>query len=393
MKSAILSLLGLLLLVQTTIAFDCSLTSNIQQCLNIQNSNLNESQKDILFSGLLYNSTNAPDYNSILQYNTKIKVNASIANMTNSIYIKEAWVSLIAISPSILENNTLYVPDVAFVLSDYNYRIEVPENYNAQSYPETKNGDCKTFYTLIGNSSVLNVFMNNQNQRNLKLNPINIHEDAIIKDQLEINVNIKQEHSGWKKYCTKERRGVCIQYTYKCEYTSTSNLQDKVILTDSLDVKHYGERPIVNVNTLTKNYNTNQIMFTAENSDTFTINFNNASYSEQKYVYSIEFIKKPFYFAVLKADKVNLKKTNNILAGLNNTFFVKDMNNCKINTFNHFYSINTNCNMNSMNQEEQKYEIVPFMYDLLDFFRLGVFVFMLYFVYRIIKHFAVRSLS
>ncbi len=372
-------------------SFDCSLTSNPQECNNILSENITPVQQDQLFSSLIYNSINIPDYNSILQYNTKIKVNASIANITNSIYIKDAWLSLLTISPSIIENNTLYIPDVAFVLSDYNYRIEVPENYNAQNYPETKNGDCKIIYNLIINNSALNILVNNQNQGNIKFNPITIHEDAVIKDQLEINSNIKQEHYGWKKYCAKERRGVCIQYTYKCEYTSTSNLQDKVILTDALTVKHYGKRPIVNVNTITKNYNTHQIIFTAENSDTFNINFNNSSYTEQKYVYSIEFIKKPFYFAVLKAEKVNIKKTNNLLAGLNNTFFLKDITNCKIIAFNHFYNINVNCNINSVQQEEKKYEIVPFTYDLLDFFRLGVFVFIIYFVYRIIRHFIVNG--
>ncbi len=59
-------------------SFDCSLTSNVQQCQTIQNASLNQSQKEILFSGLVYN--------------------APIANVTNSIYIKDAWISLSTIS-------------------------------------------------------------------------------------------------------------------------------------------------------------------------------------------------------------------------------------------------------------------------------------------------------
>ena len=36
-------------------SFNCSLTINPQQCINITNSNMNESQKDQLLSALLYN--------------------------------------------------------------------------------------------------------------------------------------------------------------------------------------------------------------------------------------------------------------------------------------------------------------------------------------------------
>jgi len=37
-------------------SFDCSLTSNVQQCQTIQNVSLNQSQKEMLFSGLIYSN-------------------------------------------------------------------------------------------------------------------------------------------------------------------------------------------------------------------------------------------------------------------------------------------------------------------------------------------------
>ena len=124
-------LLLLLVIVPTIFAFDCHLTSNLQQCTQIVNANINESQKEVLLETLFYNYTNFPNHEFIFNYNTKIKVDSNIENLNvvNSNYIKNTWLSLLTIMPSVLENNELYVPNNAFVLSEYNYEVYIPENY------------------------------------------------------------------------------------------------------------------------------------------------------------------------------------------------------------------------------------------------------------------------
>lgn len=406
MKLPTLILLVLFLLVPTTLAFNCTLTINPNQCINITNSNINESQKDKLLSALLYNYTKYPNHEFIFNYNTNIKVNSSINNLTiiNSTYIKNAWLSLLTVMPSILENNNnfsvnafsksvLFVPNIAFVLSEYNYEVYVPENYVSNGYPETLNNDCKTIYTLVENTSNFNVLVNNENQGSLKLNPISINQDSIIKDNLVINTNIKQDNYKWERYCTATRRGRCIRWAYRCIFSSTDYLRDTVNLQDSINVKYYNIHPIVNVNLLDYYHNITKLYYNASNYDRFTISFSNSSYKEQKYTYSLEFTKKPFYIAVLKANKVNIKKAENLIAGLNNTLFVKDINNCKLNSFNHFFSFNNNCNLVLVKEEDEKFEVVKFEYNILDWVRLIVLIFLLYIIYRIGRYYVVRSVE
>src|SRR3989338_10790227 len=168
MKTSTITILVLFLLVLPLVSasFNCQLMSNVNQCSEIINSNISETQKDQLLSSLLYNSTNYPNHEFIFNYNTKIKVNSSIENLTiiNSTYIKNGWLSLLTVMPSVLEDNTLFVTENTFVLSDYNYFIEVPKDYISKGYPKIKNGDCKTIHTLIENISTLNVLVNNENQ-------------------------------------------------------------------------------------------------------------------------------------------------------------------------------------------------------------------------------------
>ena len=126
-----------------------------------------------------------------------------------------------------------------------------------------------------------------------------------------------------------------------------------------------------------------------------TINFNNSYYSEQRYVYSLEFIKKPFYIAVLKAEKVDIKKNYGLVSGLNNTIFIsssfaQDFSkslNCKLNSFNHFFNFSSGCNLNLVKEENDKYEVIPFSFDLVYFLKLFVLLFILYLIYRIIKYY------
>ena len=165
MKPLTLVPIVLLLIAPAIFApFNCSLTSNQEQCINITNSQINESQKDQLLSGLLYNSTNYPDNEFIFNYNTNIKLNSSVINVTNSTYIKNAYLVLVTVMPSILENNTLYIPSTSFVLSDYSYEIYLPENYQSSGYSNTLNGDCKTIYLLVENTSIFNVLINDVSQ-------------------------------------------------------------------------------------------------------------------------------------------------------------------------------------------------------------------------------------
>ncbi len=93
-----------------------------------------------------------------------------------------------------------------------------------------------------------------------------------------------------------------------------------------------------------------------------------------------------------------------MIAGLNNRtllekaftekiLFVKNIDNCKIYSFNHFFSFNNNCNLVLHKEEKERFKIVEFEYNVLDWMRLIVLVFLLYIIYRIGKYYVVRSVE
>jgi hypothetical protein len=51
-----------LLLLFSASAFDCSLTTDQSYCNQISSFKINESEKDLLYSSLLYNSNDFPNY-------------------------------------------------------------------------------------------------------------------------------------------------------------------------------------------------------------------------------------------------------------------------------------------------------------------------------------------
>lgn len=383
MKSLTLILLVFfLLIIPISFAeFNCQLTSNMKECNNILNSNIPEYQKDQLLSSLLYNSNNHPDHNFIFNYNKDIKADSNIENLTivNYKYIKNAYLVILTVMPSILENynrtllgkafteNTLYVSNSTYVLSEYNYTIVLP----------TDNNKCKTKYTIIENKANFNVLVNNQVQGSNKLQLIKIDKDSIIKDTLSINIIIKQENY-------KLING-------KCKYSSTNYIKDQVNLEDNINVKYDSiKEPNINIKVLDYYHDTTKLQFNADNFSSFTINFNNSHYLEQRYIYSVYFTKKPLYIAFLKADKVDIKKSN-IISGLNRTLFIKAFTeNCTISSFNHFYSINKDCNLTLNKEVNEKVGVKKFNYDLFYFLRLIVLVFIIYLIYKIGRYYFVK---
>ncbi len=388
-----LTVIILLLVPIAYASFNCSLTSNPQECNNLLSENISQEQQDQLLANIVYNYTNFPDHNFILQYNSQIKVNSSIENLSikNSTYIKNAWVSLLVIMPSVLENNILYVPSNTFALSDYNYNLIIPQNYVSNNYPNTLNGNCKTTYTLNQNNSILNIKVNSQVQGNNKLQSITVNQNSTITSELSANIQIKQDNYRWQRYCSSYRRGICVQYNFKCSYSNTNYLNDNVDIQDSINVSYYNKEPYAEAKVIDSYYNTTQVQFNAFNYSNLAINFQNSNYNEKLYIYDVVFSKKPFYFITLEAHKANIKNINALLVGYNNTLYINNINGCSITASNFFYSSNFNCNLTSVNKtKEPLATYIPFSYDLTYFLKVALLIFILYVIYRIIRHFVIR---
>ena len=126
---AITTLLVLLLL-PTAFSFNCKLTEDPKYCNELTDSNVSEAEKDSILSALLYPYSDYPNHDFVRSYNLGIEVSNAPFNTTikSSKQIKNAWISFLTIMPSVIENDTLFVPEKFTTLSAFGYNIEVPEN-------------------------------------------------------------------------------------------------------------------------------------------------------------------------------------------------------------------------------------------------------------------------
>ena len=148
--------LFLMVLIPFSYAFDCNQIENKEICLEIQNSDLSQEEKDSLISNLNYDGKFIPDHDYVYSRNSNIAVSNTPNNVQNynKQFVKEAWLSLFSVMPSVLYQGSLYVLDTAKVQSGYNYRIQIPPDYNNN---QKKDGDvCKKLYNLEKNHHLKN---------------------------------------------------------------------------------------------------------------------------------------------------------------------------------------------------------------------------------------------
>ncbi len=69
------------------------------------------------------------------------------------------------------------------------------------------------------------------------------------------------------------------------------------------------------------------------------------------------------------------------------------INNCELNSSNHFFSFSKDCNLVLNKEEKEKFEVVKFEYGILDWLKLIVLIFLLYVIYRIGRYYVLRSVK
>jgi hypothetical protein len=342
---------ALIFLVQTPFIFslDCNFVSsaNYNTCINILNSNLTSQEKEVLISNLDYKNKFFPDHDYIFQRNTNIKIiNPPTGVKTyNGQFVKDAWLSIFTTMPSIIYKDSLYVPDKTKVLSAFNYKTTIPQNYYSSYYPQNNQGDCKRIYTLIQNYSEKRIYVNNIYQGSGRLVEVNVNSDSEIKAQYQINVGYNIDHYRWEKYCAYRRNGKCV-YSYRCSYNYNEIQQDSISIEDTLKVKHYSNNLIGEIKTIDSYSGNNRIR--TNYSDSFYLNFNDSYFKYNKFTYDVNYSKEPYYVYTLRAYDYNQETSNNLLKN-GNDLIVKNTNSCKIKAFDFFKVIDKNCTSQNSN--------------------------------------------
>lgn len=335
------------MLLPSAVAFNCNSLSGGDNyvCNQIQGMSISSTEKDLLISDLFNKNKTIPNFDFIYSWNTNLNIPAPSNGQTySSGTIRSAWIEIVSLMPSVLENETLYASNNGKLLTAYNYQYS--------SLPSgTESGDCATYYSWSSQTSSLNIYLNNNWIGNNKLTAYQIYnsqDNLNFLAKLSITAKYKVEHYKSERYCSRrDSYGYCIRYSYRCRYSSTEYRTDTLNLEDGLNAKLYKNQLSSNFKITDKYFNITKGTLQADNYTRLSLSFNNSDYQENNYIYSLDYAL-PYYVLTLKAEKIpdnslrniNIYKENNSIL-----FTVKDSSNCKIQLFDHFNSLTQNCDL------------------------------------------------
>ena len=334
MTKKILSFLAFVLLLNSAVALTCNGLSggDYYVCDSIQKTSLSQQDKDLLISDIFNKNKISPNFDFVYSWNNNISITAPTDNKYySSGTINNAWIKIIFFSPSILENNTIYLSEQGKVKTEYNYKYTLPSG--------TEYRDCKTTYSLKKETSALNVYLNDNYIGNSKLSQFSIQNsniDLTLKSELSVKIDYKVTHYRKKHYNGYSK---CVSY-------STETRSDSLKISDLYKAKLYKLNPVSDFK-IDNNYNNiTRGVLTANNFTNLILSFNNSKYQNSKYIYSLNY-SLPYYILTIKAEKIDSVKSSNIFVekkGDSYLFTVKNSSNCKIQLFTHFNSISKDCN-------------------------------------------------
>lgn len=345
MRKQIFICLALAILLPSAIAFNCNSLSggDLYICNQIQETNLSQLEKDLLISDIFNKNKTSPDFDFVYSWNTNLNIKNSPDNEYQSNgAIRNAWIKIIALMPSILEDNVLYIPEQGKILTRYNYDIILPSG--------TASGDCKTYYSLEEKKENLGIYVNSRLIGHDELTSFIVksgEENLNFISLLSLEVKYKVKHYQRKRYCSEYEGGKCVRYRTVCEYSVTNYQTDTLTLTDNLQAKLYKEIPESSFKITDKYFDITKGVLTANNFTKLILSFNNSEFQDSRYIYSLNYAL-PYYVLTIKAEKFEDTESNNIhVDKSNNNFYfnVKDASNCKIELFDHFNSLTKACDL------------------------------------------------
>ncbi len=327
-----------LILIPPALAFECSDVS--VDCSEFEN--LTEDEKDLVISNLIYDSKLSPNYNIISDWNTNLEYDEDGRDRGQ---IKDAWIKIINLEPSVAINNTLFIPTNTEILTKHDYKVQIPNNYYA-SYPSTSYGDCKRTYSLVDNSNSVKHY-NNDNLINSEFEPT---ENNNIRSDLNINVKTKVNHYRWDEYCCGHRDddGECDEYCGTCEFSHSNYLTNSLTVSDEIQATKYDKQPEIDFKVIDNDYNL-KAKFTPSDFTRFELTTPSAYYQDYKVFYDLSWTDEDII--TLKSNDYETSDVNNLVMdkqGDTYYFTVKD-HDCTIKLDNHFYSYSYDCNLYSDN--------------------------------------------
>jgi len=330
-----------LVLLPSLHALDCNSIANKEWCNDIQKSNIPQAEKDYLLSDIISNSKHYPDHQLVKQWNSKVSTTTTPNGVVkkNSEYVKDSWVKILAVMPSVLFNDTLHISNSAEIQVGYNHNVYIP------SY--TDSGDCKTVRSIVQSTSSAKLYINNQYvgtghfvQYSVSL----LHNtDALIKAVYTAEVQIKIKHyTKQKEYYWKN--GV-KKYRWVCDYDYTQYKNDIVTTQDVLKAKIHNPQPTASFIVQDKYLDSVKGEFISKDAVNTELTFFDSYHKEHNYIFSETVSLKPLNVLTIKAEKQPSTEQKN-LAYAGSDITVPKIDGCIIAVYDFFSKKVLPCNVN-----------------------------------------------
>jgi len=350
------------LLTPAVLAFDCNLLREDLRgfCEEINQLGLTVEEKELLIMDLIYNSKEFADHDFVYYWNTNLAVEKAPEGieLQDKGNIKDAWLKILTIMPSILEENKLYCSDQGKLLARYDYDVKIPT--------ETMSGDCKTEYEKLSENAKLNVYLNDNLIGNEQVNPFTTNTDADFKAVLDISLDTKIKRYSWRDYCcetdrhcytqctykrgkktcTKVCKNECTKYCQTCELRTTETQQDRLTLTDTFKADYYNSKPQTTFSIANQYYDITEGFLNITNFTSLLLSFKESYYQNNKYFYDLSYSFKPYYILTLKANKHLTESARNIHVTNKDPefrFVVENPEDCNIKVSDHFKTYEQKC--------------------------------------------------
>jgi len=268
-------------------------------------SGLSDSDKKQLISDAMVRNNGFPEHDNAKSWNyalTFTKYRPDNTNVSTTGSIRDAWVKIISLSPSVIENSTLWVSDSGELYSQFGFSFVVPK--------QTFAGDCRTDYNICGYDYALTNYLNNQQIGNAKKSNFTASGGHNSSQLFISKLNIRSEylihHYHLVKHCSM------FGCWYSCDYYKTDDKKTTLQIQDSKQARKYSfidfPNAIIdeNISEYTKGW-----FFIASNEDYNKIRFlaGNSEITLQSREYKFKIENSPYNSLVVESSMTPVKIT------------------------------------------------------------------------------------
>ena len=333
---------GIILFGSSSFALDCSQVNSkeIEICNQIIQSNATSTIKEKMIADLIYPYRNFANNSLVYERNHDISFNTAPfdAKTLDSEYIKDAWIKIISINPSIINDGKLLTSGKGEVLTRHNYRIQIPQ--------ATEQGDCKTEYKIMNEDSNLDIFLNNNLIGHEDITSFNGFGALNFVSELDLKAQVQVKHYKIFKWCCEQGKNGCLKFCEECKFDNWQTRTDSLNLQDEKQALHYSPVIKYNIKSVDSYLNTTVGILDITDFDSFEISFQDSYFRQFNYFYDVNVSLRPYDVLTLRANNFTHKEFSNInVIQSNNSykFYVPNANGCKIKFSTHFNSWQENC--------------------------------------------------